>query len=196
MKTRFYLMSTGERIPWDHNRYGFAMVYCGRNKYGQRIHELRKPTPSQRRSIVLSCIRKSDGKPLKIHWLAEKLGVSDRTIQSDIRFREQKGFIRRKACYDENTGRQTGNINEVIIKATIGTGRHFNLKTLYQMSNPVGYRNWSWDDFKIGSDLSDGEKAYQVELLKEIREQEALKHWKYVKKKCRHKVKESLEPEM
>ncbi len=174
-------MATGEKMPWQCNRYGFVMVYCGRNEYGQRIHELRKPTPSQRRSIVLSCIRESKGKSIKIHWLAEKLGVSDRTIQSDVRHWEQLGFLKKNVCYDKS-GRQTGNSYELLINTSVGTGRHYTLKSLYQMSNPLGYRTWSWDDFRMGSDLSDSEKAYQTELLKDLREEQELKHWKYVKK--------------
>ena len=195
MKTRFYLMSTGEKIPWNHNRYGFVMVYCGRNKYGQRIHELRKPTPSQRQSIVLSCIRGSNGRPLKIHWLAGKLGVSDRTIQNDIRHWEKMGFIKRKTCYGID-GRQTGNAYEILIKGTVGTGQHFNLTTLYQMSNPVGYRTWSWENFRMGKSLSDSDRAFQAEYLNELREKQALKHWKYVKKKQIKKIKEKDGPEM
>lgn len=192
MERKFYLMKTGEKIPWQHNRYGFVMVYCGRNEYGQRVHELRKLSPSQRRSIVLSCLRENRGASIKIHWLAEKLGVSDRTIQNDIRHWEQLGILKKNACYDEN-GRQTGNSYELLVKASVGTGRHYTLKSLYQMSNPLGYRTWFWDDFKMSNGLSDSEMAYQAELLKDLKEEQKLKHWKYVKKHKREiKVHEDL----
>lgn len=61
------------------------------------------------------------------------------------------------------------------------------------MSNPLGYRTWSWDDFKMSNGLSDSEMAYQAELLKDLKEEQKLKHWKYVKKHKREiKVHEDL----
>ena len=46
------------------------------------IPEIRKPTPAEREEIVLNFIREHSGKSVRVSWLAEKLAVSDRTIQT------------------------------------------------------------------------------------------------------------------
>ena len=65
-KNHIYRLKSGEEIRWKGNHHGFVLVYSGRNEYGQRVYEIRKPTPEQRRFMVLTHIRENDNKPFKV----------------------------------------------------------------------------------------------------------------------------------
>lgn len=47
--------------------------------------EFRKPTPAERKEIILNYIRARNGKPLNMQKLAKLLAVSVRTIQKHLR---------------------------------------------------------------------------------------------------------------
>ena len=55
--------------------------------------EFRKPTPAEREEIILNFIRAHNGTSIRVWWLAEKLGVSDRTIQKILKKFEEKSLI-------------------------------------------------------------------------------------------------------
>ena len=55
--------------------------------------EFRKPTPEERREIILNFIRAHNEKPLDVFYLISKLKVSKRTIQSDLRTLEARCLI-------------------------------------------------------------------------------------------------------
>ncbi len=185
-----YRMKTGEEIRWHGNHHGFVLVYAGRNQYGQRVYEIRKPTPTQRRCMILTYIKENDGFPVKIGWLAKKLGVTDRTIQSDLRFWEGKGFISSSPHYGDD-GRQSGNIYHYDIKATVGVGAMNSIKALYQMSNPIGYRTWSWEEFKIESYMEGFQIAEMYEELGELKHEQKMRYYHTMKKRFAKKARES-----
>lgn len=71
--------------------------------------EFRKPTPAEREEIILNFICTHSGKSIRVWWLAEKLGVSDRTIQKILKKFEEEGLISRMPLFTD-TGKQRGNI--------------------------------------------------------------------------------------
>ena len=129
------------------NHSGFVYVRVGKED-GVPLWELRKPTPAERISIVSNYIRMhgSEG-PIKISFLAEKLGVSDRTIQGIIRQLEKEGAIMTTSVFNEN-GRQQGNIYHWTgnVDPVIGSPT---MELLYKRYDSYGFRSYTWDDFKM-----------------------------------------------
>ncbi len=110
--------------------------------------ELRKPTPAEREEIILNYIRANSGQPVCVWWLAERLGVSDRTIQKILKKFEEQGLISRTPLFTE-TGKQKGNILTYLGEdKTIGE-TDLTLKHLYNPDNPCGFRDWHWEEFKF-----------------------------------------------
>ena len=72
------------------NHHGFVYVRTGKDGRVP-LWEMRKPTPDERLSIIANWIR-MHGKegPIKVSFFSEKLGVSDRTVQSILRLLEEK----------------------------------------------------------------------------------------------------------
>lgn len=85
MSSRIYRLRTGEEIRWPKNHRGFVLAYAGRDEFRQRCYEIRKPTPEQRCAIVFAYVRSHEDEYIKVSFLAGRLGVTERTIQSDIR---------------------------------------------------------------------------------------------------------------
>ncbi|MFA6797007.1 MAG: hypothetical protein WCR63_05545, partial [Bacilli bacterium] len=128
------------------NHHGFVYVYVGKDD-GVPLWELRKPTPDERIWIVENYIRHHSNQVIKVHFLASKLGVSDRTIQTILRDLESNGTIGSETSLDE-LNRQTGNVywwtgkNDPIIGSPT-------LEDLYKKKDGYGFRSFAWDDFKM-----------------------------------------------
>ena len=110
--------------------------------------ELRKPTPEERREIILNFIRTHSDKPLDVYYLSYKLNVSKRTIQSDLRTLETRGLIIRTPRYNKH-GQQLTNIYKFNGTALPLPPNAITLKKLYDPTNPCGIRDWDWEDFKF-----------------------------------------------
>ena len=166
MRAQVYLLKTGERILWKKNHHGFVFVYAGRNKYNQRCYEIRKPTNEQRRTIVFGYLKDHPLEEVRVSFLSEKLGVSDRTIQSDIRSLEEKGIIKRIPVVGENLKQQA---NRYDCRYGSQYPPHTcTLENLYKPTNPAGFRTWSWDDFKMNEGKSQEQLYGQyMELIDE-----------------------------
>ncbi len=85
-------------IHWEAlepNRYGF--VYVKNPRYpvedDDREYLIRKPTPEERREIVINTVIECNGRTFSIPVIADKLGVSDRTVQIVLRDLEREGLI-------------------------------------------------------------------------------------------------------
>lgn len=187
-KKHIYRLKTGEEIRWKGNHHGFVLVYAGRNQYGQRVYEIRKPSVDERRAMVLSYIRENDGKPVKIHWLAKKLGVSDRTIQMDLR-RYEKMHLITSTPSNGNEGRENGYIYHIISRSKLGVGTIYTIKTLYQMSNPIGYRTWQWEDYKMTAGMNYYDLEFLHDELDELKEEQKEKRLKFGEKKFKEDLK-------
>lgn len=85
-----------EYKPKRKDKYGYIEFVdkhkLKNNGYDDNIEpELRKPTPAEREEIILNFIRANSGQPVFVWLLAEKLGVSDRTIQKILKNLRNKG---------------------------------------------------------------------------------------------------------
>ena len=153
------------------NHHGFVYVRAGRDGRVP-LWEMRKPTPDERLAIIANWIR-MHGKegPIKVSFFADKLGVSDRTIQSILRLLEEKKAITIEPVFNENGKQQgniyhwTGNVDPVIGGPT--------MEMLYKRYDSYGFRSFTWDDYKMKTDPSGNltcEDYYQYgELMDEKR---------------------------
>lgn len=165
-----YRLKSGEEIRWFGNHHGFVLVYAGRNEFDQRCYEIRKPTPEQRRGIVFSYIRSHEDEYIKVSFLSAKLGVTDRTIQSDLSYLEKQGVIRRVSVIGVD-GKQKPNRFECT-PVKNGTPHMCTLENLYKLSNPAGFRTWSWDDYLMNEGKTSEELYEQyMDLLEEKKNQ-------------------------
>lgn len=194
MTSKIYRLKSGEEISWPKNHHGFVMVYAGRNEFGQRCYEIRKPTPEQRRGIVFAYIRSHEDEYIKVSFLAGRLGVTERTVQSDIRMLENTGLVRSVPVIGAD-GRQKPNRFETIpIKN--GTTHMCTLENLYRPSNPAGFRTWSWDDYLMNEGKTSEELYEQYMDLLEERKEQAEKRAKSFRKRAREVHKEDDGTEM
>jgi DNA-binding transcriptional ArsR family regulator len=134
------------------NHHGFVYVRAGRD-CRVPLWEMRKPTPDERLSIISNWIR-MHGKegPIKVSFFSEKLGVSDRTVQSILRLLEENNAITTEPVVDANGKQQgnlyhwTGNVDPVIGGPT--------MEMLYKRYDSYGFRSFTWDDYKMKTDPS------------------------------------------
>lgn len=134
------------------NHHGFVYVRAGKDGRVP-LWEMRKPTPDERLSIIANWIR-MHGKegPIKVSFFSEKLGVSDRTMQSILRLLEEKNAITTEPVFDANGKQQgnlyhwTGNVDPVIGGPT--------MEMLYKRYDSYGFRSFTWDDYKMKTDPS------------------------------------------
>lgn len=87
------------------NKYGFIEIenpiYYNNNLYFSPPEFLmRKPTPEERREIVINYIIKHSGQRIDIAKLAQKLAVSKRTIQSLLSKLKAEGLIAIEPTFD------------------------------------------------------------------------------------------------
>lgn len=134
------------------NHHGFVYVRAGKDSRVP-LWEMRKPTPDERLSIIANWIR-MHGKegPIKVSFFSEKLGVSDRTVQSILRLLEENQAITIDSVFDANGKQQgnlyqwTGNVDPVIGGPT--------MEMLYKRYDSYGFRSFTWDDYKMKTDPS------------------------------------------
>lgn len=64
----------------NYRKYGIVIIEAYDEILRTTVYHYRKPTPSERKEIILNYIIDSNGTPIKVNCLASKLAVSDRTI--------------------------------------------------------------------------------------------------------------------
>lgn len=140
-------------IHWeilDPNRYGF--VYVKNPRYpmedDDREYLIRKPTPEERREIVINTVIECNGRTFSIPVLAEKLGVSERMMQSLLRQLQKEGLIEITPKYTK-TGKQKGNAYRYIGAPCEKYGSGLTLKLLYSTDIDVGFRSWAWKEHEF-----------------------------------------------
>lgn len=104
---------------------------------------LRKPTPKERREIIINTIIECNGRAFSIPKLAELLAVSDRTIQNCLRRLKQDGLIEVSPRYGKS-GVQKSNSYRYIGHPCDFYGNGLTLKTLYSINENYGFRDWAW----------------------------------------------------
>ena len=161
-------------------KYGIVIIEVYDKTLRTTIYHFRKPTPNERKEIILNYIIDNSGTPIKVNYLSSKLAVSDRTIQKIIKELAKEELIKVEPCFIN--GRQTGNKITYIGEAKIKTGKELTLDLLYDINNPYGFRDWDWGEFKLHTDLDLEERINQFEILKEHKEELRNKKAKFYSK--------------
>lgn len=131
-----------KKKPKRRGKYGYVEFVDKRklkyDGYDDNIEpEIRKPTLSEREEIILNYIRANSGKSVEVWWLAEKLAVSDRTIQKILKKFEEQGLISRTPVFTD-TGKQKCNILTYLGEDKTVKRNELTLRRLYDPDNPCG----------------------------------------------------------
>ena len=153
----------------NYRKYGIVILEVYDEILRTTVYHYRKPTPSERKEIILNYIIDNNGTPIKVNYLSSKLAVSDRTIQKIIKELSNEGLIKVESCFIN--GRQSGNKITYIGTPRIKTGKELTLDLLYDITNPYGFRDWDWGEFKLHPDLDLEERINQFEILKAHKEE-------------------------
>lgn len=93
-------------FPWQQlRRKGYGFIYIKNPEFpleDDREYLIRKPTPKERREIVINTVIECNGRTFKIHALAQRLAVSDRTVQTILRQLQKDGLIEIVPCRNKN----------------------------------------------------------------------------------------------
>ena len=135
----------------NYRKYGIVILEVYEKTLRTTVYHYRKPTPSERKEIILNYIVDNNGTPIKVNYLSFKLAVSDRTIQKIIKELANEGLIKVESCFIN--GRQSGNKITYIGEPRVKTGKELTLDLLYDITNPYGVRDWDWGEFKLHPDL-------------------------------------------
>lgn len=145
-----------EPLHWEvmkPNRYGFVYIENPHYLIGgdDRQYIVRKPTPKERREIVINTVIECNGRMFAISTLANKLGVSDRTVQAILRQLQKEGLIEIIPKYDKN-GRQKRNAYKYIGPPCEKYGSGLTLGALYSTRQDAGFREFAWREYGFKHD--------------------------------------------
>ena len=164
----------------NYRNYGIVILEVYDETLRKTINHYRKPTLCERKEIILNHIIDNSGNPIKVNYLSSRLAVSDRTIQKIIKELADKELIKVEPCFIN--GRQSGNKITYIGEPRIKTGKELTLDLLYDITNPYGFRDWDWMDFKLHPDLDLEERINQFEILKDHKEELRKRREKFLSK--------------
>ena len=153
----------------NYRKYGIVILEVYAETLRITVYHYRKPTPSERKEIILNYIIDNSGTPIKVNYLSSKLAVSDRTIQKIIKELANEWLIKVESCFIN--GRQSGNKITYIGKPRIKNGKELTLDLLYDINKLYGFRDWDWVEFKLHPDLDLEERINQFEILKDHKEE-------------------------
>ena len=165
------------------NKYGFIEienpVYYNNNFYFAPPEFLmRKPTPEERREIVINYIIKRSGRQIDTSQLAQKLAVSKRTIQSLLSKLKAEGLITIEPTFD-SSGFQGHNKYSYIGPPVEKFGSGLTIGMLYDPKNRAGFRDWDWDEFSFKyKGLYDLDDLYDAKYTRRIMRA------KFIKSRC------------
>ena len=142
-------------------------------RYEEYDYLVRTPTPKERKLIVLNYIRMHGGRKIRIGWFSATLHVSDRTIQKILKELKEEKKIKVILTFGQ-TGKQ--GISKYVYAGGEITleEKECNLDNLLNKSNPYGFRDFDWDDFRyepgISSEYTYDILEYRRSLLKKRRQ--------------------------
>ncbi len=114
-------------------KYGIVIIESYDKTLGYTVYEYRKPTI------------------IDLLYLSNKLCVSKRTIQKDIKVLQSNNLI--EVIPNFTQGSQRKNIIKYIGPQKDITGKELTLELLYDLDNPYGFRDFDWEGFKINPSL-------------------------------------------
>ncbi len=137
-----------DEYPWKQAKHkGYGFIYIKNPKFPMEEDNeyiIRKPTPKERREIVINTVIECNGRTFAVGDLAYRLGVSDRTVQTILRQLQKDGLIQITPKYTKD-GKQKRNAYKYIGPPCEFYGTGLTLKTLYNIKQDVGFRNWAWE---------------------------------------------------
>ena len=74
-------------------KYGIIIIESYDKTLGYTVYEYRKPTIKERQEIILNYIIQNNNEPIDLIYLSNKLCVSKRTIQKDIKVLQNNNLI-------------------------------------------------------------------------------------------------------
>ena len=169
------------------NKYGYIEILnpdymkevnrFGEKCYDERKYIFRKPTPQERREIVINFIIDKKEEPFNIKYLASKLAVSERTIQNLFKKLKEEKLIEVIARFDEY-GRQKTNVYRYIGPLCEKYGTGLTLPMVYDKNNRAGFRDWDWNIFKFKQDglWYDNSEPLKIKMMHRLKKQKYLAH--------------------
>ena len=121
----------------------YGMFYF-KDKSGE--WQFRKPTPLQRKAILIYYLRRRSGRAMTVKRIADDFHVSERTMQKLLKELEAEGVIRREPIYDEN-GFQKANKIVYIGEKTRLTGDEPSIDKIFEDGNPMKLRSFEWTGY-------------------------------------------------
>ena len=112
---------------------------------------LRKPTPEERKEIIVNYIIAHNGECIDMYELAEKLCISERLMQMTLKSLREEGIIEVIHTFSD-TGKQLQNKYRYIGTPCERYGAGLTLDMLYDAENKAGFRDWDWEDYKFKKD--------------------------------------------
>lgn len=114
---------------------------------------MRKPTPEERKEIIVNYIIAHNGKYIDMFALADKLCISERLMQMTLKSLREERLIEVVHTFSD-TGKQLRNTYRYIGTPCERYGAGLTLDMLYDTQNKAGFRDWDWEDYKFKRDGS------------------------------------------
>ena len=114
---------------------------------------MRKPTPEERKEIIVNYIIAHNGKSIDMFALADKLCISGRLMQMTLKSLQEERLIEVVHTFSD-TGKQLRNTYRYIGTPCERYGAGLTLDMLYDTENKAGFRDWDWEDYKFKRDGS------------------------------------------
>ena len=121
----------------------YGMFYF-KDKNGE--WQFRKPTPLQRKAILIYYLRRRSGRAMTVKRIADDFHVSERTMQQLLKELEAEGIIRREPIYDENGFQKANKIVYIGEKARL-TGDEPSIDKIFEDGNPMKLRSFEWTGY-------------------------------------------------
>ena len=114
--------------------------------------------------IILNYIIEYNHEPIDLLYLSNKLCVSKRTIQKDIKVLQDNNLI--EVIPNFTQGSQRRNIIKYIGPQRNKNKKELTLELLYDLDNPYGFRDFDWEEFKMNPSLDKRTLKEQYAILK------------------------------
>ena len=121
----------------------YGMFYF-KDKNGE--WQFRKPTPLQRKAILIYYLRRRSGRSMTVKRIADDFHVSERTMQKLLKELEAEGIVRREPIYDENGFQKANKIVYIGEKARL-TGDEPSRDKIFEDGNPMNLRSFEWTGY-------------------------------------------------
>ena len=108
--------------------------------------QFRKPTPKQRKQILIYYMRRRSGRIMSVKTIAEDFRVSERTMQKLLKELEVEEIIRREPIYDEHGFQKANKIVYIGEKLRL-TGHEPSIDKIYEDGNPMNLRTFEWTGY-------------------------------------------------